>query len=114
MKKYLIVFLLLLSCTSPSLEGSWTASNMYATSPGSNMKPLDLPFQSLRFFADSVDVDGELAGIVRERISGKDHLIFRFQDTTRYFVIRDLEPNLMILETSSFYQGEKALVSLKR
>ena len=78
------------------------------------MRTLTLPFQSVRFFADSVDVDGEMAGIVTEKIQGEDHLIFRYQDTTRYFIIKDLEPNLMILETDSFYQGQKALVSLKR
>lgn len=115
MKKSLFFLMLtIFSCSRPQLHGEWTASHTYSSDFGSTMDPLPNPIKSLRFFADSVDASGELAGIVREQINGEDHLIFRYRDTTRYFIIESLDKDLLILKSSSFYQSQKALLSFKR
>ena len=114
MKKSIIVILILFACRSPKLEGKWTASNFYSSESGQPLQSLTLPFESLKFFSDSVSIGTESVGIVRDKIGQEDHLIFLYRDTTRYFIVKELSSDMLLLETSSFNQGQRALLSLRR
>jgi hypothetical protein len=114
MKKLLYFSFLLFSCSSPTIKGEWTVSNLYLAENNAPLRQEIIPFQRLVFFADSVAVDEISTGIIREKLADGEHLIFVWNDTTRYFLIKSLEKNLLILETSSFTNGKRSLLSLKR
>jgi len=114
MKKLIILLIIIFSCSTPKLEGTYTASNFYSSEYNEPMESLTLPFESLTFFSDSVSINDESVGIVRDKIGQEDHLIFLYRDTTRYFIVKELSSDMLLLETSSFAQGQRALLSLRR
>lgn len=111
--KKLLFGLLLFSCTSPSLESTWSTSNFYNISDR-KMISSPLPFQTIHIQKDSVWVDGEGSGLITQQLSDGTHLIFAWKDTTRYFLVKTIESNLLILETNSFVNGNTHLLTLKR
>lgn len=114
MRKLLFAFILLASCSSPSLEGNWTISNAYTYKESSPLESIKPPFEKMEITLDSVFINNEGNGFVSDDISGENHFIFSYQDTTRYFIIKELESDHLILETTSFYNAQKALLSFKR